>query len=116
MLCWGDRDPVNEARKHQQAQRRTLGPLGTSEYLPLWFLRRSTICWLLVPGMYDCYLARGWILLKARRGYWIGDFQEANWFSRRHAEVVRGVDLTEITTFDVDSFSERDSVDLDVNY
>ena len=65
--------------------------------------------------MYYCYLARGWILLKAHRGYWIGDFQEADWFSRRHAEVVRGVHFSEITTFDVDRFSERYSVDLDVN-
>ena len=65
--------------------------------------------------MDDCNLARGWILLKARRSYWVGDFKEANWFSRCHAEVVRGINLSEITTFDVDSFSERDSVDLDVN-
>ena len=63
--------------------------------------------------MYDCYLARGWILLKARRGDWVGDFQKANGFSRCHAEVVRGVDFSEITTFDVNNFSERNSVDLD---
>ena len=64
--------------------------------------------------MYDCHLARGRIFLKARRGHWVGNFQEANWFSRCHAEVVRGVGFSEITTFDVDSLSERDSVDLDV--